>query len=125
MRNQRDSVFPKHFQFAREGRTGDVIEKRVLFGDLVERVERRMANPDDGLQKLVSASERNDQSTLGPKSSWEHGNPDSILPGWGVGTGCTTLGKADSSVQTTDGAIEIAASASSSGGAHLQDYSRL
>ena len=44
MCNQRDKIFPKRFQFAKRRTTTNDIDKRVLFGDLIQRVERCMAD---------------------------------------------------------------------------------
>ena len=44
MCNQRDKIFPKRFQFVKGRTTTNDIEKRVLFGDLIQRVECTMAD---------------------------------------------------------------------------------
>ena len=45
MCNQRDKIFPKRFQFVKGRTTTNVIEKRVFFGDFIQRVERSIADP--------------------------------------------------------------------------------
>ena len=84
MCDQRDQVFPKCFKFVKDCGAGDVIEERVLFGDLIERVERRMMDQGDGLNQMVATQSRQ-PARVGRTMSWEYGNPDAILPGWGVG----------------------------------------